>query len=242
MTPERRARWLLLTNMLLLTLLAALCLHEGYLQRAWRRGTAPPAKPYIHTDNPHFAEALDFDTLYHSHPSVVMLGNSMTGKMQWSELLGRCDVSTRAVPGDLTSGILARVADVIALHPAMTFVEGGINDIDYRKPLSDIVANIRQTAARLRAAGIRPVLTAVTQVTSAYPRSDSVNGAVRIVNTQLAAVALAEGYDFINLNPRIAPSGVLNLQYARADGCHLTARAYRLWADEVLRILRVRRI
>ncbi len=242
MNALRRGRLLLLSNVALLALLTAVCLHEGYITRVWIRATASSPKPYVHSDNPHFAEALDFDTLYHSLPAVVMLGTSMTQKMEWGELLGRCDVSTRGVHGDLTSGILARVPDALALHPKAVFLEGGINDIDLGHPVAEIAEHLLQTAGRFEAAGVRPVLTAVARVTKAYPQSAPTNRRIDSLDKLLADYAAAHSLDFINLNPLIAPDGALNPQYARADGCHLTAKSYRLWADEVLRILKARGI
>src|SRR5688500_14730068 len=102
----------LLVNLVLAALLVAVCLHEGYFQRSAKRLFGPPPKPAVYTDNPHYWEMLDFDTLYHSHPSIVMIGNSMTHKMEWHELLGRCDVANRGVNGELSSGILARAGEV----------------------------------------------------------------------------------------------------------------------------------
>ncbi len=151
-------------------------------------------------------------------------------------------MSTRGVHGDLTSGILARVPDALALKPKMVFLEGGINDLDLGHPVLEIGGHLFQIASRFQRAGVRPVLTAVARVTSAYPQSAVTNRRIDSLDKLLADYAFASGLDFINLNPRIAPDGALNPQYARADGCHLTARAYRLWADEVLRILAARGI
>ncbi len=94
MINNRRIRGLLFINIALVALLIAVCVHEGYLTRVWKRLTAPPTRPFVHTDNPHFAEALDFDTLYHSHPAVVMLGTSMTQKMDWVS----CSVAAMCPP------------------------------------------------------------------------------------------------------------------------------------------------
>jgi lysophospholipase L1-like esterase len=242
MKDRNRQRLLLTSNVVLLLLLLAVCIHEGYLQRVYRRVSAPAPKPYSYTDNLHFLEALDFDTLYHSHPSVVMIGNSMTQKMEWGELLGRCDVSMRGVHGDITAGILARIDAAIALHPKAIFIEGGINDMDMRLPVQQIAQNIQHAAERVQSAGIIPVLTAVTHVTAAYPQADSVNKMITVLDQSLQSFAAANSFDFINLNPIIAPSGQLLPQYARMDGCHLTAKAYRLWADAILRILGARGI
>ena len=44
-------------------------------------------------------------------------------------------------------------------------------------------------------------------------------------------------FDFVNLNPQIAPGGKLNPAFARGDVCHLNAAAYRLWGNAIDSIL-----
>lgn len=230
-------RLLLAGNIVLLALLVAVCLHERYVQRVWKRLTAPPPKPFVYTDNTFFHEVLDFDTLYHGQPALVMLGNSFTQKMEWHELLDRCDVITRGVHGDVTAGILARVPYATRLHPKIIFIEGGINDIDRRIAPAEILGNLKQAALGVRDAGILPVLTAITYVGAAYPENDSVNRTISVINDSLSRFAAREGFDFINLNPQIAPDGILNPAFARGDVCHLNAAAYRLWGNAIQRIL-----
>lgn len=235
---SRRSKLLLAGNIMLLALLVAVCLHEGYIQRVWKRFTAPPPKPFVYTDNTFFHEVLDFDTLYHGQPAIVMLGNSFTQKMEWHELLNRCDVITRGVNRDVTAGILARVPYATRLRPKIIFIEGGINDIDLRVPPSEILANLKRAALEVHEAGILPVVTAITHVGSAYPQSDSVNRIISALDDSLAQFAAVQGFDFVNLNPQIAPGGRLNPAFARGDMCHLDAAAYRLWGNTIQSILR----
>jgi lysophospholipase L1-like esterase len=238
MTQDTRRRRLLLAgNLVLLALLVAVCMHEHYIQRVWKRFTAPPPKPFVYTDNTFFHEVLDFDTLYHGRPAIVMLGNSFTQKMEWHELLNRCDVITRGVNGDVTAGILARAPYATRLRPKIIFVEGGINDIDLRVPPSQILGNLKQAALQVRDAGILPVVTAITHVGEAYPQSDSVNRIITALDDSLSHFAVAQGFDFVNLNPQIAPGGKLNPAFARGDVCHLNAAAYRLWGNAIDSIL-----
>lgn len=235
-------RYSLLVNLVLLTLLVAVCLHEGYLQRGYKRLFGPAPRPAVYTDNPHYWEMLDFDTLYHSRPAIVMIGNSMTHKMEWHELLGRCDVANRGVNGELSSGILARAAEVIALHPRIVFIEGGINDLGHDGTPAFVISNLTRMADTMQAAGIRPVLTAVTHVTTAVHKHDELNREIAEVNKALAEYSSRHGYDFINLNPIIAPGNQLKPVYAREDGCHLTAAAYYHWVQAVQHILSTRGI
>ncbi len=242
MNIKSRCRLMLAGNIILLVLLLAVCLHEDYAGRLWHRWTAPPPRPYTYTDNTFFHEVIDFDTLFHVPRAIVMMGNSLTQKMEWQELLNRCDVATRGVSGDITAGILARVPYVLWLKPRIVFIEGGINDIDQKVPPDIILSNLRQTALQLHAHGALPVLTAITHVSPVYANYVSVNQLITRLNDSLAQFSAQQGFDFINLNPQIAPGGTLNPDFARADGCHLNAAAYRLWSKEIEHILQRRGI
>ncbi|MBS1615713.1 MAG: hypothetical protein JST06_06295 [Bacteroidetes bacterium] len=237
MNHPSRCRLLLAGNIILALLLLAVCLHEDYAGRLWHRWTAPPPHPYSYSDNTFFHEVLDFDTLFHEPRTIVMLGNSLTQKMEWQELLNRCDVATRGVQGDVTGGILARVPYVLRLKPHIVFIEGGINDIDRSVAEPKILSNLRQVALRLHAQGVLPVLTAITHVSPVYASYDSVNKIIARLNDSLADFSAHQGFDFINLNPQIAPGGTLNPAFSRADGCHLNAAAYSLWAKEIRQVL-----
>jgi lysophospholipase L1-like esterase len=235
MRPSRKL--LIAANILLLTLLVAVCVHEGYLQRAYKRLFVPPPPPYTYLDNPHYHEELDFARMYTAHPSIVMYGNSMVQKIQWQELLNRCDVSNRGVNVDLTTGILARVQEATRLHPKIVFIEGGINDVDARIDPATIVKNLTTTAKQIEAAGIRPVLMHITKVTSQYPGYVDVNTRISEVNKLISQQATEHNWDLVNLNPAIAANGALDSAYARADGCHLRSNAYLVWKEQILRIL-----
>ncbi len=242
MKPERKTRILAICNIVLLLLLIAVCLHEGYAQRVYKR-LFDPEKPFVYTDNPHFQEALDFDSLYcSSHPSVVMIGDSFIQKIEWNELLGRCDVASRGVHGDQTDGILARVPYAIVMRPKIVFLEGGTNDLGRGDSVGWIANNIERAAKQLQDAGIHPVIVALIRVTAAFHESDKVNGKTDSLNRILAEFASTRNIDFLDLNPSLAPNGYLNPEYARADGCHLTAKAYQVWRDSIQHLLSVRGI
>lgn len=223
--------------MVLLALLIAVCIHERYIQRAYKRLFVPPPPAYTYNTNTHFHEEADFNTLYHSRPAIVMFGNSLVKKMNWDELLGREDVVNRGVHVDLTDGMVARVDAAIALRPKIIFIEGGINDIDMGVSRSRTLANYRLMLQRIKAANIVPVLNAVNHVAAFYPEASSANDSIRAVNLDLQMLAKQSSTPIIDLNPVIAPDGFLRKEFARGDGCHLTSKAYRIWKTEVLRVL-----
>lgn len=194
--------------------------------------------PRDYRSNPHWTEQTKFYSLYTDSPKIVFLGTSLTARISWSEALRRPGAAGRGVNGDITAGILARVPFVTATHPAICFIEGGINDLDRGLPGGEIVNNLITAAGQLEAAGVQPVLTAVFPVTDSYPDSRVMNARIDTVNLWLSAICLSRGFKCLNINQTLAPSGTRLPQYARGDGLHLTATAYRVWiaaADSILR-------
>ena len=51
--------------------------------------------------------------LYESYPKskndIVFLGNSITDRVDWNELLGKSNVRNRGISGDITFGVLQRL-------------------------------------------------------------------------------------------------------------------------------------
>ena len=60
---------------------------------------------------------------------VVMLGDSLTSNVNWSELFDR-RIINRGVGGDITDGYLQRLKYVYDLKPKKVFINGGTNDFE----------------------------------------------------------------------------------------------------------------
>jgi lysophospholipase L1-like esterase len=233
----RTFRRLLLFSYPLLLLAIGLLLWRGNFFGSRNESTSAPDD---YKSNPHWMEQSEFYGLYRDTPRIVLIGTSLTARILWGEALGRPEAAGRGVNGDVTAGILARVAAVTARPPAICFVEGGINDLDRGLALSEIAGNLTEAAQRLEAAGVRPVLTAIFPVTDAYPDFGRMNARIDSVNRRLRAAAGDRHWDFLDINASLAPGGTRLRQYARGDGLHLTAAAYRLWIGAVDSLLRQR--
>ena len=63
-----------------------------------------------------------------AHRDVVVLGDSLTERGEWWELLDR-PVANRGIAGDTVENVRARLDDIIALEPRVLFVLVGVNDL-----------------------------------------------------------------------------------------------------------------
>jgi lysophospholipase L1-like esterase len=176
--------------------------------------------------------------MFEAHRKIVMLGNSHTFRMQWSELLGRPDVANRGVGSDVLSGLLDRLPQVIHLSPSICFIEGGINDIERGISLDSSLFHLTRIVDTLKRHGVVPVVTKLFHVASHYPESTSFNLQVSAFNRAIDSILHhVDGVRIIDLNPELSPYRVLEPRFAQQDGIHLTPEAYRIWGRRIIDVL-----
>ncbi|WP_341841032.1 SGNH/GDSL hydrolase family protein [Chitinophaga caseinilytica] len=174
-----------------------------------------------------------FATFPQQRGAIVFLGNSITERGAWHELLPGKKTVNRGIGGDNTFGVLARLNDVIASRPAKLFLLIGINDLGRGLPESVILSNYRRILERLRSGAPKTKI----YVQSVLPMHESKlpdylkNKAekVKSLNVGIAALAKEFGLPFLNLHEWAADAqGELKSDYT-VDGIHLTPPAYAAW-------------
>jgi lysophospholipase L1-like esterase len=186
------------------------------------------------------------------HADIVMLGNSLTNGGNWEELLGRNSVVNRGIPSDILDGYLARMEYVYKLSPKICFVQGGINDIFNWTPVNLIFEKYKKVIEGLKAHGIIPVIQSTLYVSPIWgeewlkthrpdlkPRdvNRDRNREVNKLNNLLRNYATKHGIEYIDLNSKLSKDGFLR-EDVTWDGAHLKAKGYKIWAEEVTKILR----
>ena len=165
-------------------------------------------------------------------PDIVMLGDSLTEWGNWHELVPEFRVINRGIAGDTSSGVLNRLAEVIDRRPKIVFVMIGTNDLGLQVPPETLLGNLRAIVTRLREAAIIPVAQSIL-FRGGWLHGD--NATIAAVNAEWAAFCAAQGVRFLDLNAVMAVNGQLPAAMTY-DGLHLTAAAYRVWRDAVLRV------
>jgi lysophospholipase L1-like esterase len=166
-----------------------------------------------------------------------MFGNSLTYRMNWSELLERCDIANRGVGSDITSGLIDRLKFVIPLNPKVCFIEAGVNDLERNIDTTQILENIATLIDSLKHNSITPVLTMITYVTKDYPSSKVLNDKIVLLNDSYKRIAAKEQLETIDLNDKICEDKMLINKFAEEDGIHLKSGAYLIWKKQVMTIL-----
>lgn len=175
------------------------------------------------------ARAAMFDGMTDAKRKIVMLGDSLTQRGEWWELLGR-PAANRGISSDTVADIEARLDDVVALEPKVLFLLVGVNDLKLGVTPEALAAHHAALVAELR----RRLPETRVVVESLLPiRDDSAghgrtNATIRRTNELLRPAA---GADWLDLHAKLADAtGQLDARYS-FDGVHLTAAGYRVWAE-----------
>ena len=159
-------------------------------------------------------------------PDYVFIGDSITaGGSNWGWRLDGAPLSAinLASSGLVTRQVEGLLAPAQKYNPRHLMVMAGTNDV-----YLGIVdrAELRSSWQHILAAD-NVIVTLAPYTTS--PKS---NEGIARVNALVRRMALAAGRKVIDLNPLLAPKGVLEAQYT-IDGIHFTPSAYRIWTGEI---------
>ncbi len=175
----------------------------------------------------------------HKSYNIVMFGNSLTAHCNWSRELKRSDVRNSGFPGYTTFNYLQILEKHVINHkPKLCFIEGGINDIGLGISQEYIQKNYRIIIEKLLKNNIEPVLQSTLYVNYEW---EITNQATKIkvdsLNDFLQNLAIEKKLTYIDLNRLLSENGKLKSQF-QVDGLHLNNNAYKIWAEEVEKILK----
>jgi len=222
----------LVLNFLLATGLILILIKENYPQKIMSKINSSDnfnnKESYRDTDE--YRHELSLYNVYQKKGEIVMLGNSITYRVNWNELLGRDDVINRGIGKDITQGFIDRLQTVIVVEAKLCFIMGGINDIFKGADSKDIVTNLETICKLLRENGTEPILNSILYVSSDYPEFTSINMQVKKTNKLIKQLCDKESIEYINLNNHFAENYFLKKEFS-FDGIHLTAKAYKKWGE-----------
>lgn len=175
-----------------------------------------------------------FKSYPHTKGDVIFLGNSITERTEWSELLSLPTAKNRGISSDITFGILERLGEVTARRPAKVFILIGINDISRNIPDSVIVNNYcriihqiksESPATRIYFHTLLPVNNEFTPTRNQFNKDEH----IRNVNECLKKIAKQEKITLIDLHPHFLDENQKLDKRFTPDGLHLNATGYKLW-------------
>lgn len=182
------------------------------------------------------ARAAQFHELAAAHRDVVLVGDSLTDRGEWAELLDR-PVANRGIAGDRIADVRARLDDVVALEPRVLLVLIGVNDLlAGASPEAMAAAHAALVAElRRRLSHTRIVVASLLPIRDEVVVRDEHLTAVEIrrANALLQPGVTAAGAEWLDLYPALADAtGQLDPRYT-TDGLHLSGAGYRAWAERL---------
>lgn len=170
---------------------------------------------------------------------IVMFGNSLieNGK-DWNQKLNRNDVKNSGRGGFTTSHFVWLLDDhVIKYQPKICILEGGVNDMGVGIPIERIKQNYQNMVDRLLEKNITPVLNGVFYVNQESETENVAKaGMIDEINTFLEQLAASKNIPYIDLNPQLSENKRLKKEFT-TDGVHLTEAAYKIWAEDIDKII-----
>lgn len=177
-----------------------------------------------------------FNTLPAPKNAIVFLGNSITERGAWSELLPSHNIMNRGIGGDNTFGVLARLDGIVKASPKKLFLLIGINDLSRALPREIILNNYdrilqyittHSPKTKIFVQSVLPLNEALTTPAYLKNKKDS----ILQLNTGIQAIAAKYKLPYINLHELFADANGDLKKELTADGIHLRPAAYVMWVD-----------
>lgn len=168
---------------------------------------------------------------------IVMLGNSITHGINWTELLDRNSISEQGIPSDIAAGVLNRLKYVYKVKPKICFIMIGVNDIFSWIPTETVFHNYKEIIKKLKQKHITPVIQSVLYAGKIKQSAENRNIEIKKLNKLLADYAQQNRIEYMDLNKKMSRGSFLksNLTY---DGIHLNGSGFGVWGREIDKVLR----
>ncbi|MCH5306096.1 MAG: sialate O-acetylesterase [Rikenella sp.] len=174
-----------------------------------------------------------FETLPIQPQDIVFLGNSLTSRCEWNEILQNPAIKNRGISGDTSSGVLLRIDNIVSGQPAKIFLMIGINDVASNVPVLNILANVGLIVNRIKelSPNTQIYIQSLLPVGPTFDPRLAAN--IPLINEGFKDIADEAGCTFINLYPHfLNPQGYLWPSLTN-DDVHLMGNGYLLWATLV---------
>lgn len=179
-----------------------------------------------------------FQTLHSSGRSIVFIGDSLTDRCEWGELLDRCDVINRGIDADTTDGVLNRISDVTKLKPKKIFIMIGGNDFVIGRKVPEIMAFYKKIIERIRIETPETIIYIQSVLPTVYHLVPLPKNYITDLNSNLKSLADNYTIFYVDIYSRMLDDrGDLNASFT-LDGAHLNGIGYLVWREAIYQYLK----
>jgi lysophospholipase L1-like esterase len=160
---------------------------------------------------------------------IVFIGNSITEQGgNWSERFKNSKVKNRGIAGDVTAGVVNRLAEIYYYKPKKVFIKIGINDLFHNELTPEYVANnIKLIVNKIHLESPETKIYVQTLLPTA--NNNPSKERIAATNTILKAMPSTNYLQIIDLHTRFADQNDLMIGSYTTDGLHLTELGYLAW-------------
>ena len=175
-----------------------------------------------------------FETLPIKEGCIMFVGDSLTQRNEWADMLNNKNVVNRGIDSDRITWLNERMPNLLANKPSKVFLKIGINDIWDGKRAPQIAEEYSMILDQFKT-----IENCTVYVQSCLPVNNTEynhkinNQDVQEVNHALEKLAHEYGYEYINLyDAFINERNELKEEYTH-DGAHLTGQGYVAWKKQI---------
>ena len=164
---------------------------------------------------------------------IVFIGNSITelgGNL--GVRFSNTKVKNRGIAGDVTDGVVNRLAEIYYYKPKKVFLKIGINDLFRAELTSEYVANnIQRIVDKIHLES--PETKIYVQTILPTSNNTYLKAKIAATNTIIKNSIQTNYYQVIDLYPLFADANDLMISSYTVDGVHLTEVGYDVWQNYV---------
>lgn len=164
---------------------------------------------------------------------IVLIGDSITELGgNWGVRFNNPKVKNRGIAGDVSDGIVNRLAEVYYYKPKKVFLKIGINDL-FRNELSPayVASNIQKIVDKIHLES--PATKIYVQTILPTSNNTSLKSKIAATNTLIKNSIQTNYYQVIDLHPLFADANDLLIASYSVDGVHLSEAGYVVWQNYV---------
>ncbi len=164
---------------------------------------------------------------------IVFIGNSITEQgANWDQRFNNPKVKNRGIAGDITAGVLNRLAEIYYYKPKKVFLKIGINDLFHNELTPEYVANnIKLIVDKIHQES--PDAKIYVQTILPTANNTSLKAKIAATNAIIKSSTPTNYYQVIDLHSIFADVNDLMISSYSVDGVHLTEAGYVLWQNYI---------